>query len=75
MAAPYPVWLDLFMSETMYTDEIIACINGIKCAIFTTSDEWSRLLTAHQIGRNKGSHDVAPMFRMDQAVRGPSRPW
>ena len=70
MVTPYLMSLDLFMSETMYTDEIIVYINGIKCVIFTTSDGGSRLLTAHQIGRNKGSHDVAPMFRMDMAVRG-----
>ena len=70
MCTPYLASLDYNMSETVYTDEIVRQIGGVKSVIFTMEDGGTRSSTAYQIGRFKGSHNVQAMFRMDATVRG-----
>lgn len=38
--------------------------------IFTAMDGGTRMSTGHQVGRQKGSHNVTGLFRMDRDVRG-----
>ena len=67
---PYLVSLDYGLSETAYADEIVRRIGGAKSVIFSMMDGGTRMFTAYQIGRFKGSHNVDGMVRMDTMIRG-----
>ena len=70
-----PMPLDYDMSETAHADEMVRCTGGAKSVIFTIEDSSTRMCTAYQTGRFKGTHNVQAMVRLDKWLRGavPSR--
>lgn len=70
MVTPFLMSLDYCLSEIMYADEIVVMINGVRHVIFMTEDGGTRMETALQIGRFKGTHSVRSMFKMDMRIRG-----
>lgn len=70
MCTAYLMSLEYHMSDTTYADEIVRRIGGVKSVIFTMEDGGSRVSTAYQTGRFKGSHNVQALIRMDTITRG-----
>ena len=61
MVAPYFVWLDLFVPETVHTDETIACINGVKRVLYDAG-RGASAADGVPDGQNKGLHGASRCF-------------
>lgn len=70
MVTPYLLSLEYNLGDTMYVDEIIIKIGGVSHVVYSAEDLRTRMNTATQIGRFKGSHSVRRLYRMDIQIRG-----
>ena len=74
LVSPYLVPLDYYLSLVMLAGEIVVYTRGVRHVIFSTEDEGTRMYTALQFGRFKGSHSVGRMFRTGMAARRQNTP-
>ena len=70
VVSEYLFTLPYQLSPVMLVDEIMAKVGGIMYAINSTQDEGTRMCTAIQFGRRKGSHNVRRLYKMDMDIRG-----